>query len=156
MRTKIINLYKYDEFSDNAKKKAMGWYIGNYPDYDWWDCIYEDATRIGLKITEFDLGNSKKIKGYLTQSMDECCHAILKEHGRECDTSKIAVQYIENNPTHDEDEDESIVEEFEQQLLKEYFSLLDKEYEFLMSTEHLEEEIRIKNMNLMRREIYNE
>lgn len=40
--------FKFSELSDRAKDKARNeYYSGDYPEYDWWDCTYEDAFRIG-------------------------------------------------------------------------------------------------------------
>lgn len=39
-------VYHFDELSDEAKEKAREWYRQNAFDYEWWDCIYEDFSRI--------------------------------------------------------------------------------------------------------------
>ena len=40
--------FEFSELSDCAKDKAREQYRGgNYPEYDWWDSVYEDATRMG-------------------------------------------------------------------------------------------------------------
>ncbi len=57
MKTIEINLYKFEELSDEAKKKAIQECQENeyYLDYEWWDGIYEDATTIaGLMGIEID------------------------------------------------------------------------------------------------------
>jgi hypothetical protein len=40
--------FKFEELSERAKQKAREEYTsGDYPGYDWWDGVYEDAVRIG-------------------------------------------------------------------------------------------------------------
>lgn len=55
MRTKTINLYKFDELSDKAKEKARGWYR-SLDDASWADSIYEAAETaakiIGITINQ--------------------------------------------------------------------------------------------------------
>ena len=41
--TKHYTLYKFDELSDAAKEKAREWFRRDYPDYDWWEFVYEQA-----------------------------------------------------------------------------------------------------------------
>ncbi len=47
MRIKEIKLYKFDELEDKAKEVARQWFREGALDYEWWDSIYEDATRMG-------------------------------------------------------------------------------------------------------------
>lgn len=159
MKTKTINLYEFDELSDEAKDRARDWYRQGL-DYEWWEWTYDDAERIGLKITEFDLGGSKRIKGHLTESVQEVCSRILNDHGKDCDTYKLAKQWVATSDKlqalidakHDdeaedererlEDEQEENKDEFEHALLEEYFVLLDREWEYLNSTEQVDESIR--------------
>lgn len=43
--------FKFEELSERAKDKAREEYTsGDYPGYDWWDDVYEDAVRIGQMI----------------------------------------------------------------------------------------------------------
>ena len=40
--------FKFEELSERAKQKAREEYTsGEYPGYDWWDGVYEDAVRMG-------------------------------------------------------------------------------------------------------------
>lgn len=159
MKTKTVNLYEFHELDDTAKEKARERYRECALDYEWWDCIYEDAERIGLKITEFDLGGRKHIKGNLTTSVQKCCENITKEHGKDCATYKLAQQWFATSETLSqaiealdddtaEDERERLEaeqdekhDEFEQALLEEYFVMLDHEYEWLLADEQVDESI---------------
>ena len=41
-----VEVFKYDELSDQAKQKAREWYIEGM-DYEWWEGVYEMATEDG-------------------------------------------------------------------------------------------------------------
>lgn len=160
MKTKTITLYAFDELTDEAKEKARNWYREVCIDYDWWQSTYDDAERIGLNITEFDLGGRKHIKGHITDTVQGVCTRIMAEHGKSCETYKLAETWLAKSTTLTslieakcdneakeeldrlEAEQEENEAEFEQALLEEYFTLLDHEYEYLQSDEHVDESIR--------------
>jgi hypothetical protein len=50
MKTKTIELYEFDELSDDAKEKAREWFREGNLDYDWWDCTFDDAKAAGKYI----------------------------------------------------------------------------------------------------------
>ena len=56
MRQKIINLYKFEELSDEAKEKAREWWKDGGLDYQWWDNVYEDyeekIKEVGFRVTK--------------------------------------------------------------------------------------------------------
>jgi hypothetical protein len=143
MRIKETKVYQYDELSDEAKEKALEWYAEGVFDYEWWDSIYEDAERAGLKITEFDLGGRKHIKGHLIVSMKESIEAILKDHGKKCDTYTLAKRFKgAMKGVKNEDTLQELEEEYTEALCEEYFSILNKEADYMQSKEYLEEGIR--------------
>lgn len=42
MRQELVSYYKFDELpTQEAKDKALNWYREGYPDYDWWDSVYD-------------------------------------------------------------------------------------------------------------------
>lgn len=49
-RTMEVTVFQFDELNDEAKKIARDWYREGALDYDWWDGIYEDFTRIAEMI----------------------------------------------------------------------------------------------------------
>lgn len=158
--TKTETVFYFDELDEHAKDRARDWYRKGHLDYEWWNLVFDDAERIGLKITEFDLGGRKQIKGHLTVSVRECYRRILREHGTECDTYHLAdswqaqsdkLAHLRAAQWDDEAEEErnkleaeqdAHRAEFEQALLEEYFSLLDKEYDYLNSNESIDESLR--------------
>lgn len=126
MRTIETRIYKFNELDDKAKEKARDWYRDGGFDYDWWDCLYDDAENIGLTITEFDI-DRHIIKGYLTESVQEVCKSIRKEHGKNTPTYKLTIKPDEDS--------------FEHDLLEEYLSLLRKEWEYMNTDEAIDENI---------------
>lgn len=38
--------YSFDELDNRAKERARDWFREGALDYDWWDCIYDDAATI--------------------------------------------------------------------------------------------------------------
>lgn len=153
---KIIEttVYTYDELSEKAKEKALIWAGEGAFYYDWWESAYEDAERIGLKITSFDLDRHRHAKGDIITSCPEVAESIMREHGKDCDTYKLAVSYLaqiadisakypcENIEEYD-DEREEADNEFKRALLEEYSCMLQKEADYMQSREYLEESIRI-------------
>lgn len=171
--TIVRTLFKFDELSEEAQEKAiensLDW---NVDDFEWWDCAYEDAARIGLKITEFDLGRRQSINGTLTEDLLDCCKLIRKNHGKDCDTFKTADIYLTDyitafkewlgakdredmesweldytrkdwlNDFRCEDEAAEVQDEFRRALLGNYYSLLDREYDYPTSSEAVAESLR--------------
>ena len=135
MRQHTINLYTFAELDERAKDRARDAYRMHALDYDWWDCVYKDAEYVGLKITGFDLGRAQRITGELIGTVRDTVQSILSEHGKNCDTYKLAQEYYRRrhigNPMDEE--------EFTQQLLKEYWIMLQNEYEYLLSDEAINE-----------------
>lgn len=56
-------VYTFDELSESAKDTARDEfkYRDGYPDYDWWDSVYEDANRIA-KIFGLDIETTQRAK----------------------------------------------------------------------------------------------
>lgn len=157
-QVKQITTYKYDELSDAAKEKARAWFAQGALVHEWWDFIYDDAARCGLKITSFDLGRRRHAEGKLTMSAIDVAMKIKSEHGEACETYKTAMEFI---GVHDEyhgvngkitlagDDSYDLEQEFEdheteflRSILDDFSIILQKEYEFQLSEEVIEEAIR--------------
>ena len=123
MRTIEIKIFKFDELSSEAKGHAVEQLSDiNVSDMIWWEFICDDAKDIGLDIVEFDLySNRYKIKPIYDFSKIK--ELILKNHGKETETYKIAHQCdLRNfNQKHN----------MIQGLKKAYIKMLDNEYEYL-------------------------
>ena len=143
MRQLTTTIYEYDELSEEAKATALNALADINLHPDWYECIYDDADRIGLSLTGFDLDHGQ-IAGRLQGPMRETVEKILTEHGYTCDTYQLALSYQLPRPETDEEEEDyqRQTEEFQQALLEEYFCILRKEYESLGSREQVEDTIR--------------
>lgn len=82
MRIKETKVYKYEELSDKAKERAREWFSRDYPDYDWWDFLYEDVDTIATSLG-FDLDVNKKnpciwFSGFCSQGDGACFEGIYR------------------------------------------------------------------------------
>lgn len=156
MKTLSINVFEFDELNDKAKDKAREWYRERALDYEWWDCTYEDAERIGLG---FDLDRNRHATGNFINDACHCADAILREHGDGCETYKTAESFLRERDeivtTAERDEDGELANEYEldeklnkveseflKSILEDYSILLQREYEYLLSNESVDEMIR--------------
>ena len=124
-------VWSYDDASDELKKKILNNMYDINVDYEWWECIFDDAKEIGLKIEGFDIDN-RTIEGKLTDDVDSVIKSIKENHGDVCDTYKLADGYKQEES-----------EEFEYDLLQEYLSILQKEYDWRTSEEQIIETIQV-------------
>lgn len=131
MKTIQITLYDFDELSEEAQEKAIINQFDVNVDHDWWDFVYEDANTIGLHISSFDIDGRGSITAHLTR-IDMVVQSILKNHGNECETYKIAMQYLKD---HD-------YNRFEYKIKKEYLNMLRREYAYETSDEAIKETIK--------------
>jgi len=159
MRTETIvkNWYKFDELSEDAKQKAIEKLYDINVDHDWWDCTYDDAARIGLKLTEFSLYQGRYAKGEFTLSACEVAQNIFNEHGETCETYKTAQNFMndwqpifnnymdESHPDYESGESEDKMNDLESDflnsLLEDYVIILDNEYDYLTSEKAIIETI---------------
>jgi len=152
MRTKTVNVYQFDELSDEAKEKAIEALRDINVNREWWDSIYDDAENVGLKLTEFDLDRNRHAKGKFTESATYTAEKIMDEHGKECDTYKTAKQFLDDlnalTSEYDDIEDcpedkiEELEDEFLKSILEDYSIMLQKESEYLTKDETIIETIK--------------
>jgi hypothetical protein len=148
MQTKTYNIYKFDELTDEQKEKAIANLYDINVDYDWWTFTYEDAANIGLEITSFDLDRNRHATGKFIKDAEFCQHAISQEHGEKTETYKTSREFTKERAQLDVNADdyeeklEELENDFLQSLLEDYSIMLQNEYEYLQSTEAIEETIR--------------
>lgn len=163
MRTETTTrtLHTFDELSDEAKEKALQEYRDINFFYDWWDFIYEDSERVGLKIDGFDLDRRRHATGKFIESAFECASKIIKEHGETCETYKTAKAFLsdwyelvikhsdgintdevseDNEYEFDKDADE-LESDFLKSILEDFSIILQNEYEYLYSDKAVREAI---------------
>lgn len=144
-KQKITLVYQFDELNDKAKERAREWYRAGALDYEWWESVYEDAAQVGLKITGFDLGRRQSIDGELTMSAMESVSNILTTHGEDCDTYKLASRYYPQllaQDIEDEAAAQQLEEEYVRELKEEYWHMLNREMEYQLSDECVDETIK--------------
>jgi len=146
MKTILINLYEYDELSEEARERAIEKLCDINIDHEWWDYVYDDAENIGLKITGFDIDRRSYCEGDFIEYPEEVARLIIENHGESCETYKTAKAFLGAIKDIDLDEDdmpEEEINEFKRSLLEDYRIMLQHEYEYKTSTEAIEETIRI-------------
>jgi hypothetical protein len=160
MRTEQINVYKFYELSEQAKKVAMQEYSDINTCDDWWSFVYEDIGQIGAKIEGFDL-DKRQIDGELIDSAYEVADKITANHGEETDTYKLAIAYKNDwdslvtkhsdgvktdrvaqgkEQAFDDNADE-LEASFRKNLLKACLKMLQIEYDYRVSNEAIIESI---------------
>ena len=157
MRIKETKVYQFNELSDKAKERACEWGCDLNVDHNWWEFTYEDAKNIGIKINEFDLDRRSMCDIDFITSAKEVAQSILKEHGPTCETYKTAESFLqefrkaktlwESNEDNegfyfeDEEAGSDMCDEFRKSIAEDYRIILQKEYDYLTSTEAIEESI---------------
>lgn len=126
-------VYNFDELTEEAKQKALGNLADINVDYEWWDYIYEDAERIGLKITGFDLYH-REIDGELLEDMQQVCKNIMREYGN---ATMVYVTAEKNLHRHGEDNEEQFLKD----LLEDFREILQEAYDYNTSEEAIIETI---------------
>ena len=155
---KKTSVYSFDELSDDVKQTAIERFANINTDFEWWNCIYEDAANVGITLTEFDPGRSSYCHGDIDDA-EETANKILKEHGASCETYMTAQQFMidtqsaretfekskNDDPKYEEFEDtgelDDLIFMFEDSILEDYRIMLQKEYEYLTSEETIIETI---------------
>jgi hypothetical protein len=161
MRTLEINIYQFNELSEQAKKRAIEKHLDINVNYNWWEFTYEDAEQIGLKITSFDLDRNRHAEGKFIWDAHECAKEIILQHDGNSETYEEAKNYlsdydslvefysngIEKNIVSEENEYEfdqvadELKNEFLESILECYSIMLQNESEHLMSEEAIIETI---------------
>jgi len=125
-------VYTFDELPDDAKESALEKLCDSNVDYEWWEYTVDDAKEIGIKISEFDIDHGT-IKGEYYDDAVDVKKAIMKSHGKTCDTYQTVLEYdLRKNDVEDD---------LLYSLLQDYLSMLRKEYEYLTSEQAIIETI---------------
>lgn len=152
MKTKTINVYSFDELSEDAKEKAISKFEDINVSYSWWESTYEDAENVGVKITSFDTYR-QSIDGNFLLSSFEVAANIIRDHGEMCETYKTAQKFLDESntigckyPEMEGEEYESemmeLEDEFINSLLQDYLIMIRNEYEYQTSEEAIIETIK--------------
>lgn len=153
----IKQVFKFEELTEEQKKKALYKLSDINVDHDWWQSTYDDAEEIGLKITSFNLDRNRNATGEFSLSACEVAQNVFNEHGEDCETYKTAQKFIEvwqpifddymdeNSENYESQELENTLQEMEDDflnsLIEDYSIILQKECEYLQSDEAIIETI---------------
>jgi len=154
MRTETIEIFRFEELSEEAKQNAVEKMYDLNVSHNWWEFTYEDAKRIGLKINGFDLNRGSHVNSEMLWGGSEVVEAILEQHGESCGTHTLAKEYEEKYKALDkkytkdetlcdfEEESFELDSNLKEDLQKEYLKMLRNEMEHLMSEEAIIETIK--------------
>lgn len=165
MKTIEVNIYKFSELSERAKQTAINNLSDINTNYEWWECVYEDANEIGLKINGFDLDRGNGCSGYLTEDFMRVITLLRNSHGEMCDTYKTADKYLkeynnlvakysdgvkldtvaEENEYDFDNEADELETKFLNSILGDYAKMLRDDYEYLTSDKAIIETIEANN-----------
>jgi len=143
MRTITTNVYQFEELSETAQQKAIDNLCTINVD-NWWECTYDDAETIGLKITSFDLDRNKHVTVELIKTPLQICWLIKENHGETCETFILAKKFLADYEMLPETLEglEEIEEQFESDLFECYANILQNEVNYLQSKESIIETIK--------------
>lgn len=150
MRQETINIYKFEELSEESQEKAIEkLYDLNVSDSFWYECLLDDAATIGMKITAFDIDRESYLDAEWLEYFDKVAELILKNHGETCETYTLAREFLDNlnqltgeeGEKYGDEKVEELEKEFERALREEYLSMLRREWEYLTSKEAIKESI---------------
>ncbi len=162
MKTTVnTEVMTFDELSDEAKEKARAWYREHQCDdfeINWQD-VREDAKMVGLNIKS--LGNRRRdSQGDFVGDALDTAKKIMQEHGKGCDTFKLADAYTtkveeldkkfplygqDDSPYDFECEEEKVGldDDFLGDLLGAYYDMLVKANEDVQGDQHVDESIQV-------------
>lgn len=131
MKTITINLYSFEELSEEAKQKAIEELSDINTDYNWWESTYEDAAIILLKITSFDIDRKEiEVRPVHGHTVNCIVNSILKNHCTDCNTYQLA-----------ENSSKLSYEGFLKALSIEYLKMLTEDYAYRTSNPIIMESI---------------
>ena len=93
MKSIHLNLYRFGELSAFAKDEALNKYRFINVEDTWWDSIYEDAERSGLKITGFEFESGYYCNARFVHDAIHCAGEIMDNHGDATPTYAIALSF---------------------------------------------------------------
>ena len=161
MRTIETKVYLFNELDEQTKEKAIR---NNYDiaiQDDWYHFTKHDLKEVGIELRSFDIDRGSYAEIHIDYLFNTC-EKIIKSHGENSDTYKIAERYIkeynsiqekidalndyDTDDTDDEyqdklmqcDEDlDDLDGEYQKEFSEEVLSMLRQEYEHMTSEEYI-------------------
>lgn len=94
MRKETINIFAFEELSEEAQEKVIREFWDINLDYDWWHWTFDDAENVGIKIDGFDIDWGNSISGSV-YDLETVCNKIVIEHGESTETAILAREYLD-------------------------------------------------------------
>lgn len=159
MKTIEVNLYQFEELSNEAKENAIEKNRIMNVEHDWWDCTYESMKEVGVKINSFDIyyrninitiedsehTASKTIEYYgegmevvkISKRFIADRDALIKKlgEGNDIDGYSVKEEFIDEY----DEEIEYLEEEYRKEMAEEILTWLRDEYEYLQTDEAVAE-----------------
>ncbi len=159
LKTKTIELPTFDQLTDDEKQKVLeNYYDINVDSSFWYEHIKDEAETLGFEIKNFDLDrNSLEIKTIV--DVLDIAENIIKEHGETCETHSTAKNFVdafnalpvnEDGEVIDENELDTIRDDFRIELAQDYMRILQKDYKHLTSAEAIAETLIINKYTFNR------
>lgn len=169
METIQINIYSFNELSEQIKEKVINDNCEINVDYNWWQFVENDANQNGLKINSFDIDRGNYCDLEFMYSSYEALNLILKNCGKNTDIyrfanefkndfNKLVTKYSDGinidivKEGNEYDFDNNLIDlenEFINNLENEYLTILKKEYEYLTSDDAIKETIIINEYKFL-------
>jgi len=130
MRQATVNIYKFEELSEDVQQELIDKYRYTQVEYDWWEHIADEIEQQGGRLIEFGLNGQ-----YIVIEIDypiDFAKAIIENHGKGCDTYILSEDFING---------ELSGKEYVKAIAEQYLSMLMQEYEHLTSDEYVREEL---------------
>jgi len=131
MKTIEINLYKFEELSEEAQAKAIKNHQ-QHSNYEWWECIEMNAKECGVIINSFDTYRGD-ISISFKWNAEDVAHGLIKFWGDITNIGEISKKFLDDryalykkrsviNDLHNTDEEHSALDEEEEELVDEFHS----------------------------------
>ena len=162
MRTIETKVYLFKELDEQTKEKVIQ---NNYDiaiQDDWYHFTKDDLKEVDIELRSFDIDRGSFAEINIDNFLFNTCEKIIKSHGENCDTYKIAERYIKeynsiqekidalNDYNTDDSDDEyqdkltqcdqdldDLDEEYQKEFSEEVLSMLRQEYEHMTSDEYI-------------------
>lgn len=156
METREYKVYKFSELTDKQKEKAIENYSDININYEWWDFVEDELSGLGLELVSFELDRGADCTLKAKEDYTTIADNIIKEHGEKTETYIDAMNFLEerdkavNEAPRDENGDfesewdldkklDKIEAEFHCMLEENYRIILQKNYDYLISDEAIQE-----------------
>jgi hypothetical protein len=152
MKTIEINLYKFEELSEEAQAKAIKNHQ-THTNFDWWDCIEMNAKECGVIINSFNTDRGDISLSFKWNAKD-VAHGLIKFWGEGTDIGEISGQYLKDRETlyidYSSDKEDELLNEFHSDVSHYFLKQLRGELEWIESDEYAREYLSDMDYDFMK------